>query len=285
MRIGIFGSTGFIGSNLAIFLERNNQVISFTRDDLSLGAEKLAEKISELDVIINLVGSPILTKRWTRSYKRIIISSRLTTINKIKEALMLVDHPPPVFICASAVGIYKANVYNDEFENTYENDFLSDVVKLWEAASSDLGALVSKYIIIRLGIVLSHEGGALKQLVKVFKLGFGGVIGRKNSYYPYISLNDVLRGIQFLIQNQDSNGVYNFVEPERITNWQFTQALAESLGMKARINIPALLIKLIIGERAGVILAGQNVFPKKLLNLGFEFEDADIAGFLNKELN
>jgi uncharacterized protein len=285
MKIGIFGSTGFIGKNLSSFLALNHNVVCFTRKEFSIGTAELAEKIKELDVIINLVGAPILTKRWTKNYKKIIISSRLEAIAKIKEALSVSAGHPPLFISASAVGIYSPDIYNDEFDYKYQNDFLSDVVRIWETAVNSLGELVSKSVIIRLGIVLGSNGGALKHLVPIYKLGLGGVIGNKDSTYPYISLNDVIRAISFLIQHKDCQGVYNFVEPVRVSNKQIVKAIAGALNKSARFNIPAWSLKLAMGARAEVLMAGQYVFPKKLLNLGFEFQDSDIAIFLNKELN
>jgi uncharacterized protein len=285
MTIGIFGSTGFIGKSLATYLSNNNQVISYTREDLSLSTEQLANKIRNLDVIINLVGAPIVARRWTKKYKQLIISSRVNTILKIKQSLILVNNIRPLFISASAVGIYKTNIYNDEFECTYAEDFLSEVVKQWENACFNLGDYVSKYLILRFGIVLSPDGGALKQLIKLYKLGLGSVIGRNEDSYPYISLNDALRGIMYLIQTDATGGVYNFVEPVNINNYQFAHALANCLNTKVRFRIPDFLVKLAIGARSEVIMAGQHVYPKKLINLGFKFEDADIVKFLNIKTN
>ena len=285
MNIGIFGSTGFIGKNLASFLAIEHTVVCFTRAQLEGNIAGLAEKLAGLDVIINLVGSGIVEKRWTKKYKKEIVDSRVMALSKIKMALALIKGPPPVFISASAVGIYRPGTYNDEINYTYGNDFLSDVVRKWEAAAMDFGELVSKSIILRFGIVLGYNGGALKKLIKLYRRGLGGILGFPEYIYPYISINDLVRAILFLIQKVESIGVYNFVEPVKISNKEFSNALAEALHKRVFFNFPGGLVTLFLGKRAAVLFAGQHVFPAKLLNLGFEFQDHNISEYLNKEVN
>jgi uncharacterized protein len=284
MRIGIFGSSGFIGKNLVSFLSQQFEVISFARNDLDGDIKALAEKICNLDVIINLVGAPIVARRWTKKYREVIINSRVSAIIKIKEALQLNSNRPGKFICASAVGIYAKPGYNDEYDNNYANDFLANVAKQWEDACIVLEDLVSKIIILRFGIVLGVKGGVLKQMTKIYSKHIATIIGKQDSLYPYISVNDLQRGILFLIKNNESKGVYNFVEPTIITNKQFTVALANVFNTKIWISIPESLIKFFVGERADVLFAGQHVVPKRLLNLGFDFQDYEIDKFLKQEI-
>jgi uncharacterized protein (TIGR01777 family) len=284
MNIGIFGSTGFIGKNLERYLSRFHSVVCFTRNELYSGKALLALKLEGLDVIINLIGAPILDKRWTKQYKELILDSRIGAIVNIRKSLELCKSRPPVFISASAVGIYKPNFYCDEFDFVYHTDFLSSIVKKWEAEAMSLGDMVAKSIVLRFGIVLGKDGGALKKLIIVYKLGLGGALGDKQAAYPYISINDVVRGILFLIENKESNGIYNFVAPVKINNAEFSLALARALHTVALFSFPAWALRLFMGRRADVILAGQYVFPRKLTNLGFEFQDTDIAEFLKKEI-
>jgi len=148
----------------------------------------------------------------------------------------------------------------------------------------DFGELVSKSIILRFGIVLGYNGGALKRLIKLYRRGLGSILGNPKNIYPYISIHDLVRAVLFLILKVDNVGVYNFVEPVKITTKEFSNALAEALHNRVFFNLPGWLVTFFLGKRATVLFTGQHVFPAKLLNLGFEFHDDNILEFLRKEV-
>jgi uncharacterized protein (TIGR01777 family) len=285
MNIGIFGSNGFIGKHLATFLANDNNVKCFTRIDLAQDSEMLAVQIEGLDVIINLVGAPVLDKRWTSLYKKIILESRLNALEKLCKAVFLAKTKPRLLISASAIGIYKTGIYVDEDTESYSDDFLASVVKKWESKAFELEKCFSKVIVLRFGIVLGKSGGALKSMINIYKWGIGIIPGSPSSVYPFISVNDLLRAISFLIENKVESGVYNLVEPVKTSNQEFSDGLKMAMDTKYAIGVPAGLFKLFLGKRADVLLAGQYVYPKKLVNLGFQFQDSDIAEFLKKEIN
>ncbi len=284
MNIGIFGSSGFIGKQLAVFLSTNHNIKCFTRVDLAQNAELLASQMEGLDVVINLVGAPVLAFPWTSGYKELILESRLNALDKLEKAVILLKIKPGLLISASAIGIYTTGTYVDEYTEAYANDFLSMVVNRWETKASEVGKCFSKVIVLRFGIVLGKSGGALKEMINIYKWGIGIIPGSRSLIYPYISVNDLLRAILFLIENRGEAGVYNLVEPVKTTILDFSIGLKLAMKTQVAIRIPSWIFKIFLGERADVLLAGQYVYPKKLASLGFQFQDSDIAEFLKKEL-
>ena len=285
MKIGIFGSSGFIGSHLKVALAANHEVFGFTRLDLSIDSGLLAAKLEGIDVIINLVGESILAHRWTPSYKKKILESRINALTSIQKALELTKLKPSMILSASAIGIYKPKIKSDEFSTKLENDFIADIVKKWEKAAFALKVLGPEVLVLRFGIVLKREGAALKEMISIFKRGVGVMMGPGSNVYPYISLNDLIRAVGFLIENKTSFGVYNLVAPVRTTNMEFSRALAKTLKTRIILPVPSWFFTIFLGHRAKVIMAGQHVIPKRLVDLGFHFEDSNIAEFLSKEIN
>jgi uncharacterized protein len=285
MKVGIFGGTGFIGKELITFLSRDFELISFTRNDLSLDSHLLASKMEGLDILINLIGAPVIARPWTRKYKKLILLSRVDSLTKIYEALKLTKNRPSQFLSASAIGIYKPGLYSDENSKDFAHDFIASVVQSWETSAFKIKELVNEVLILRFGIVLKKEGATLREMTKLYNKKVAVIMGPVDYDFPFISMNDLLRAVEFLIQNKAKTNIYNFTTPVRTSNLQFCLAMKAVFPTRIYLRIPSSLLRIIMGGRANVIIAGQHVYPKNLLELGFIFRDSDIADFLKREFN
>ncbi len=275
MIIAISGANGFIGKKLtSYFLAKGNEVRNILRIHAETPAEDVATFLSDVDVVINLAGAPIAA-RWTEKYKRTLFNSRIITTRKIVEAISLLEKKPQLLISASAVGIYSPEGENTETKYKLTDDFLGKICIAWELEAKK-AVPNTRVAIIRLGIVLSKDGGALKRMLPLFNLGFGGTIASGRQGFPWIHIYDVFHAIQFIIENKNLSGEFNFSSPHVIDNRNFTNELAKALKKKAFFNVPALALKLAFGEGAIAIAGGQFVFPKHLLEEGYKFSYPDL---------
>ncbi len=277
MIIAISGANGFIGKQLtSFFLAKGNEVRNILRIHEETPAEDVATYLSDVDVVINLAGAPIAA-RWTEKYKKTLFDSRIITTRKIVEAITLLEKKPQLLISASAVGIYSPEGENTETKFRLADDFLEKICNAWELEAKR-AVPVTRVAIIRLGIVLSKDGGALKRMLPLFKLGFGGTIASGKQGFPWIHIYDVIQAIQFIIENKNLSGEFNFSSPHLIDNRKFTNELAKALKRKAFFNVPAFALKLAFGEGAIAISGGQYVYPKHLLDEGYKFSYPDLTG-------
>jgi len=282
--IVISGATGLIGRNLKNHFEKQQwKVVALGRKDFDLNTEELAQKINGANVLVHLAGAPVI-KRWTKSHKKEIINSRILTTQKLVEAIELAPQKPGVMISASAVGIYSPEGVRDEQSTQFAGDFLSKVCLDWEAEAEKAKSF-TRLAIVRLGIVLAREGGALKTMLPPFRLGIGGKIASGRQPFAWIHIDDVIGAIDFLIQKPEENGIYNLAAPELINNNQFTTALAKSLKRPAIIPVPAFALRLLYGEAAATLTGGQKVVPKRLEEAGFRFKYPEIHGALKTLLD
>jgi len=254
VKIAIVGGRGFIGSSLAK---------SF-KDVLQLGKNDDLEKIKEVDVVINLAGATIL-KRWSKEYKKELFNSRINTTKKIVEIIN--NSNVKYFISTSAIGIYPNNCSCDE-DGELGNGFLANLAKKWEEEALKCKKPAS---VLRLSVVLGKDGGAVKNMLLPFKLNLGGTIGRGCNFLSFIDIRDLIRIYKFLIENQ-LTGIFNASTPFYTTNYEFTKTLAKALNKKAPFIIPPLILKILYGEGAEVLLSSQKVYPKRLMEKGFEFK-------------
>ena len=275
MTIAISGSSGFVGSYLQhYFCEKGYKVIPIQRS--LLGNEKgLQNIISEADVIINLAGANIL-QRWTKKHKKLMYDSRINTTNTLVKAINA-NEKEQLFISTSAIGIYANDILCDEEQYSYGDGFLAQLCQDWEHEARQVK---KRMAIFRFSIIMG-DGGALKKMLLPFKSGLGGKIGSGKQPFSYIHIKDLARAYELLTNQQNLEGVFNLSTPNPSTNGEFSSVLARKLHRPAFFPVPAFILKLIFGEGAQVLLNGQRVYPKRLLDNSFEFSFPTVESVLD----
>ena len=280
MNIAISGASGFIGSALSSFLEiKGHKVIPLGRKYFIDGSDFLYNELSNCDVIINLAGATI-NKRWTEDYKKEILSSRINATRKIVNAIARIPDKPRLFISTSAVGCYPIDIESDEDSPTESSNFLASVCREWELEAGKSKAC--RNVICRFGVVLSPSGGALKQILLSLKFKMAVKFSSGNSPFPWISLNDLINAIYFIISNESINGIVNCVSPEIISYNKIICYLKHSFHAIISITIPSYIKRTIFGEMGSVITGGQRVIPRKLLSMGFKYQHPSIDNFIKE---
>lgn len=275
-RIVMSGATGFVGSHLTdTFRERSWEVVPLGREDFKAPPETLAGKIRGADIIVNLAGAPV-TSRWTEEYKKTMYDSRIRVTRAIVQACSSLDEKPGLMISTSAVGYYshRGEHTEDHFEKA--DDFLGAMAQDWEAEAFRAKDLGIRTVVFRFGIVIGRDGGALQQMLTPFKLGLGGTLGDGSQPFSWVHIEDLCRAYLAVIENAAYEGVYNLTSPEPTTNKGMTKALANALGRPALLKIPKFVLQLQFGEAAQILMGGQRVLPKRLLDSGFAFSFPDI---------
>lgn len=278
MIAAISGSSGLIGSYLKHGLEaRGWDIIALNRNDFSDKSEALSLRLSGSDMVVNLAGAPIM-HRWSSSYKETLYKSRIITTQKLVRAMLLSPVPPPLLISASAVGIYQEGGPHTESNAVYSSSFLGQLSRQWEEEALQYSEN-ARVALLRFGVVLSAEGGALARLLPFFRLGLGGPVGKGLQPFPWIHITDILEIILFIQANPHLRGIFNCVAPEQLNNREFTNKLAKILDKPAFLTIPEFGLKLLFGEGASVLTRGQSVIPEHLINncYQFRFQDLDSA--------
>jgi len=297
MKIVVAGGTGFIGEPLVRRLvARGEDVTVLTRNPQKVEAGRGVQwdgrtqgawsaDVANADVIINLAGENIGEGRWTDARKKRLVDSRLNATRAVVEALRNAPTRERTVINASAVGIY-----GDRGDETLDErsprgaGFLADLVDQWEAAAREAEPF-ARLVLIRFGVVLSPEGGALKKLMLPFKLGAGGPVGSGRQWMSWIDRADALQIIEWAIDNHAARGVYNATAPEPLRNRDFSRALGRALHRPAIFRTPAFALRLAFGEMADeVLLGGQRAVPRRALDEGFEFERPTLAQALAHQL-
>lgn len=289
MNILLTGGTGLIGKALVEQLcLRNEQVTILTRSSPphTLSKQKnikFITALSELDLqeqfdaIINLAGEPIFHKTWTTEQKSILRESRLNLTTQLVEFINQYQQYP-IFISGSATGIYGDQ---DEQKITETSKtaktFTAQLCQDWENIARQADARVC---LIRTGMVFSKKGGALAQMLPLYKWGLGGKLGNGEQYFPWIALEDMVNGILFLLDHSECQGSFNFTAPNPIKQHKFNRTLALILKRPAFATIPKWILHFILCERANLLLESQNVVPEKLLNAGFQFKYSDCENYL-----
>ena len=287
MKIGIIGGTGLIGSYLqSKLIDVGHDVVIFTRKDIKKYEAKMnlsfqqmeipkAKFFEGLNVLINLSGEPILKQRWSESFKKKLKESRVEQTQAVVEEILKCKNPPTKLINSSAIGFYGSTL-EEHREYTEESkagkNFLAHLCELWEEPLEKLQNTKTKYTAIRIGIVLSKKGGALSQVLPVFKMGLGGVIGTGKQIMSWIHIDDLVNAILFLLKQENVEKSYNLTAPNPVSNQVFSKELAKSLFRPCLFPTPSLLLKTLYGEGAEIILQGQKVYPQNLLKDGFSFQ-------------
>jgi len=269
MKIAISGSHGFIGSALTARLEASGDtVMPLTRD--------LAKPIdlSGVDAVIHLAGENISTGRWTAAKKKRIRESRISGTDQLSRQLAQSPHKPKVFISGSAIGYYGNR--SDELLNEKSaagSGFLCEVCKQWEQSARPAIESGIRTVHLRTGIVLAQHGGALAKMLFPFKVGAGGILGNGRQYMSWITLDDAVEAIRFILSNESINGPLNLVAPNPVTNHEFTKTLGKALHRPAIMPLPGFAARLIFGEMADhLLLSSTRVVPEKLLEAGYRFK-------------
>ena len=281
----ISGGTGLVGKALSnLLLSKGHEVRILSRNPKSTNNIKsfywdvekneIDEKAFDgVEHIVHLAGSGIADKRWTNARKQDIVDSRVNSIILITSILKKKNIQLKSFVGASAIGIYGMTTSEKIFTETDkgQNDFLSQSCIQWENTYQEIQTLSNKNCIIRIGVVLSKDGGALKRLLPLFNLGLGSAVGSGKQYMPWIHINDLVSVFHEALFNSNYNGIYNAVSSEESTNQSFSKQLAKSLSKPFFLpNVPSFALKLVFGELANVLLEGSRVNSKKLIDTGFQ---------------
>ena len=293
----ITGGTGLIGRYLIKSLSKDsNTIYVLTRSESRFennvnfinwdpDSQRLdLSNIPAVDYIINLAGASIDGSRWTNSYKRKILESRLNSTSLLFKEIKKLKQKPSLYIGASATGFYKKNTKVAQVEEDYKgSDFLSDVVAKWEKESNNFMKYGIRTVLLRIGLVLSKDGGVLKKLHPIFKLFLGVPIGSGRQTISWIHIKDLVDFIHKSIGDNKISGAYNLTAPEVITNYKFTEELA--LVWKRPIfpkifKAPSLIVKLLFGEQSSLVLNGLNVSSNKIESTSFKFSFTNIKSAL-----
>ena len=291
----VTGSTGLIGSALCeTLLECGYNVYALNRNrpgtPFNYSEESNAISLDPnilLHAVVNLAGPNLSDKRWTRKRKKYLLDSRVRLTNALATGLSQLPFKPKVLISASAIGYYGLTGENfvDE-ESPCGNDFLADIGRQWEQATSPAEQAGINTIHLRTGVVLSKKGGMLQKLLLPFKLGLGGRVGNGKQYLSWISISDVLEVIHFLIRKNPKSGPINLVSDEPVTNAEFTKQLGRALHRPILLPMPKFIVKLLFGEMGDTLLLGSvRVKSKKLELLGSKLNHRTIDSALQAILN
>ncbi len=273
MKVLISGSSGLIGSALTASLKADGHEVGRL-------PRTFEEPIDFCGVaaVVHLAGESIAAGRWTTAKKRCIEESRVAGTRQLAEQLAKSEMKPAVFICASAIGFYGDRPAETLDEaSAAGSGFLPMVCKKWEAATRPAADAGIRTSWIRTGFVLSKKGGALKKMLPLFKMGGGGCLGDGRQYMSWISLQDEVRAIRFVIENQSLEGAINLTAPHPVSNLEFTKILGNILHRPGILPLPAFAVRLIFGEMGdALLLSDARVLPKKLIEAGFEFCHPDL---------
>ena len=295
MKLVVAGGSGLIGSALIKdALSKKHEVIQLVRrkpkhqHEVQWNPDKFEVEIDALNdatAIINLSGAGVGDKRWTKNYKKLILTSRVNATKTLAEAITRLNNPPSVFVSSSAIGFYGDTAENAVDENAELGEgFLSDVVFNWEYAAQKVKQHKIRVVHPRTSLVMSKRGGVLKKVLPIFKLGLGGKLGNGKQFWSYISLEDEIRAIYHLINDSRLTGGVNLSTPNPVTNKEFTKSLASVLNRPAFLSVPSLVLKIALGEFSIEVLGSSRVLPSKLIASGFKFNHPDILSTLNSAL-
>ncbi len=296
MRILVSGSSGLIGSKLVGFLTTGgHEVPRLVRADASqddaIRWDPAAgtidrEILGGIAAAVHLAGENIAAGRWNDERKNRIRTSRVDGTRLLSTALAELQTPPQVLVCASAVGFYgdRADAELDEASDP-GTGFLADVCRDWESAAHPARERGIRVVSLRLGVVLSADGGALEKMLTPFKLGAGGVIGSGRQYWSWIALDDVVSAIDHAITHEALDGPVNCVAPNPVTNREFTKTLGRVLRRPTLVPLPAFAARLALGQMADeLLLASARVIPKRLQETGYKFRYPELDNALRHAL-
>ena len=309
MKLFLIGCTGFIGRelipllikeghSLTVISRKSKEKLKMIENDSSLRLikmnpakssswenEEIQTRLKSCEGVINLAGEPIAEKRWTEEHCKEIKNSRLETTKNLIQNLRNLNKSPKVLINASAIGFYgthSQNKFNEE--DVPSNDFLANLCAEWETIAKNKPR-ATRLLIIRIGIVLEKDGGALGKMLPIFRAGLGGPIGNGKQWMSWIHRKDLCNLINESVNNASFSGVLNGVAPNPIRMDEFAFLLGKVLGRPSLLAVPSPILKLILGDGSRVVLEGQNVQSQRLKKLKFKFIFPTINDALKGILN
>ncbi|REG83610.1 TIGR01777 family oxidoreductase [Algoriphagus antarcticus] len=287
----ISGGSGLIGHKITQLLELKGYSVAW----LSRSKQKQRSFIWDVekqtidpaavdwaDAIIHLAGAGVADKRWTDERKKLILDSRIQSTRLLHDAVEKATLKPSAFISASAVGYYGFNTGTSLMDETQEagSDFLAQVVVAWENEMKKMEELQLRTVMLRIGIVLDANGGALGEMMKP---PITAPLGSGDQWMSWIAIEDLARMFVFALEKTTLQGVFNAVGPNPATNQELTQAAAKAKGKPyVGIGVPGFALKLALGEMAGMVLGGNRVSSQKIQKAGFDFECPELTGALKE---
>lgn len=291
----ISGGTGFIGRALAKdLLKDGHQVTVLSRTPHSV-AKKVSAAVhavclddlhhldTQIDGVINLAGEPIVDKRWSDARKQLLRDSRIAFTQQLISRLAEIGASTDVFVSGSAIGYYGSHSDGMPLgeEGAVTAGFTHALCRDWEKAAQQAEqTLGARVCMLRTGVVLGSEGGALGKMLLPFRLGLGGRVGSGTQWMSWIHLQDQVAIIRYLLGHETLSGAFNATAPGAVTNAVFSETLGKVLRRPAILPVPAFMMQLMLGEASELLLEGQRVYPTRLLEAGFRFKHPDLEGAL-----
>jgi len=297
MHILLTGGTGLIGRRLCRhWLDQGHQLSVWSRkpDQVTrlcgAGVRGIAHPddigSQYVDAVINLAGAPIADRPWTRKRKMLLWDSRITLTEQLITWLERREQKPDVLISGSAVGWYGDGGERelDEESAPVSEDFASQLCIAWEETAQRAEAFGIRVVLLRTGLVLANEDGMMQRLLPPFKLGMGGPISNGRQWMPWVHIEDQIAAIDFLLNREDAQGPYNACAPSPVRNRDFAKTLAALLHRPAFMPMPAVALRLLLGELSILLLGGQRARPNRLQAAGFTFRFTDLHAALENLL-
>lgn len=295
MKILITGASGLVGTELQkSFAEKGYEMLLASRSEpkddkhIQWSIEEgftEPEKLEGIDAVVHLAGENVSGGlRWSDEKKKAIRDSRVLGTRNVVDAISKLKDKPKVFVASSAIGFYGERGDEEVTESSSAGDtFLADVSKEWESESRRAEDAGIRTVLLRTGIVLSKDGGALGTMLTPFKLGVGGVVGSGKQWMSWISMEDEIAIINFVIENENIRGAVNAVSPNPVTNQEFTKTLGEVLYRPTFLPLPEFAVSMVFGEMGdALLLASTKVIPKRLTDAGFEFKQPELKAAIEK---
>ncbi|MEL7292746.1 MAG: TIGR01777 family oxidoreductase [Pseudomonadota bacterium] len=300
MKVLLTGGSGFIGQELLkhltthdiVLLTRNPEAAKQALNHTDMGNVTYITELdsfhhlNDFDAVINLAGEPIADKRWTNKQKKVICDSRWQLTEKLVELIHASTNPPNVFISGSAVGYYGDQQHHpfDETLNVTDHGFPHHVCATWEQIANRARSEMTRVCLLRTGVVLGTDGGALQKMLPPYRLGLGGPLGSGRQYMPWIHMLDMVRAIVYLLETPHAHGEFNLCAPHPVTNKEFSQSLAKVLKRPHLLRTPKWVMRLMMGESSVLLFDSIRAKPKKLTELGFHFSYSRIEPALKNLL-
>ncbi|MGB5135980.1 MAG: TIGR01777 family oxidoreductase [Prochlorococcaceae cyanobacterium] len=302
MQLLLLGCSGFVGRELVPFLlELGHSLTLVSRQPkpfpylegnrlsclqldpgqaASWDQDGLQQALAAAEGVVNLAGEPIAEKRWTSAHRQLLMASRVATTEHLVQAMRQLDTPPTVLVNGSAVGYYGTSSEACFTEaSPAGEDYLAEICTRWEVAAAGCPS-ATRLVILRIGIVLGPDGGALGRMLPVFRLGFGGPVGSGRQWMSWIHRHDLCRLIAAALEDERFRGTYNAVAPEPVRMAAFAASLGRAVGRPSLLPVPGPVLQLLLGDGAQVVLEGQRVLPERLQSQRFPFHYGELSAAL-----